>query len=191
MSRPTARSSRAFETTADRQVELGLSSKADGKRPSRKVTVVPVGSDGELRRRAWIERNRAYVTEASKGRLAYVYMPDTGPAGIAAFDRDFYAQLDKQGLVLDERYNGGGKIADYVVSVLARKVLCYWRTRDASWLGRTPFAYPRGPEGDADQRARGLRAATPCRGCSSSWASARWSACGPGAGSSASPAIRR
>jgi tricorn protease len=135
----------AFENTADHQVELGLSSKPTGG-DVRKVTVVPIGSDGELRRRDWIERNRAYVTEASKGRLAYVYMPDTGPAGMAAFDRDFYAQLDKQGLVLDERYNAGGKIADYVISVLTRKVICYWRTRDASWLGRTPFATLEGPK---------------------------------------------
>ena len=55
------------------------------------------------------------VSEASKDRLAYVYMPDTGGAGLAAFERDFYAQLGREGLVLDERYNGGGKIADSVV----------------------------------------------------------------------------
>ena len=66
--------------------------------------------------------------------------------GLAAFDRDFYAQLGKQGLVLDERYNGGGKIADHVISVLRRRILCYWRTRDTGWLGRTPFGTLEGPK---------------------------------------------
>lgn len=134
----------AFEATADRQVELGLATKADGS-DVRKVTVLTTGGDGELRRRDWIEANRERVTRMSAGRLAYVYMPDTGPAGLAAFDRDFYAQLGKQGLVLDERYNGGGKIADHVISVLRRRILCYWRTRDTGWLGRTPFGTLEGP----------------------------------------------
>ncbi len=134
----------AFEATADRQVELTWSDAPEGGK-LRRTTVVPVASDGELRRRAWIESNRANVDRLSGGRLAYVYMPDTGGGGLAAFDRDFYSQLDKQGLVLDERYNGGGKIADYVIGVLGRKVLCHWRTRDG-WLARTPFGTLEGPK---------------------------------------------
>jgi tricorn protease len=134
----------AFEATADRQVELTWSDAPEGG-TLRRTTVVPVSSDGELRRRAWIEANRANVDRLSGGRLAYVYMPDTGGGGLAAFDRDFYSQLDKQGLILDERYNGGGKIADYVIGVLGRKVLCHWRTRDG-WLARTPFGTLEGPK---------------------------------------------
>lgn len=134
----------AFEATADRQVELAWSDAPEGGK-LRRTTVVPVGSDGELRRRAWIESNRATVDRLSAGRLAYVYMPDTGGGGLAAFDRDFYSQVDKQGLVLDERYNGGGKVADYVIGVLGRKVLCHWRTRDG-WLARTPFGTLEGPK---------------------------------------------
>ena len=134
----------AFEATADRQVELTWSDAPEGGK-LRRTTVVPVGGDGELRRRAWIESNRATVDRLSAGRLAYVYMPDTGGGGLAAFDRDFYSQVDKQGLVLDERYNGGGKVADYVIGVLGRKVLCHWRTRDG-WLARTPFGTLEGPK---------------------------------------------
>jgi tricorn protease len=134
----------AFENTAGRQVELTLAADAAGTSP-RRTTVVPIANDFELRRRAWVEGNRARVAELSKGRLAYVYMPDTGNAGLTAFDRDFYAQLDKEGLVLDERDNGGGKIADYVISVLAREVVCYWRNREG-WLGKTPFGTLDGPK---------------------------------------------
>jgi tricorn protease len=134
----------AFEGTADRQTEIVLSAKADGSEP-RTMTVVPLDDDRELRRRAWVEDNRRKVDEMSKGRLAYVYMPDTGGAGLAAFERDFYAQLGKEGLVLDERYNGGGKIADSVIERLSRNVLCHWVTRDG-WAGRTPFGSMPGPK---------------------------------------------
>jgi tricorn protease len=72
-------------------------------------------------------------------------MPNTAGAGLASFNRDFYSQLDKEGLILDERFNGGGKVADYVVDVLDRKVLCYWMNREG-WLGRTPFGTMDGPK---------------------------------------------
>jgi tricorn protease len=135
---------RAFENTANQQVELELSANAEGS-GARTVKVVPIGSESSLRRMAWVEGNRKRVTELSDGRLAYVYMPDTGNSGEAAFDRDFYSQLDKDGLILDERYNGGGKVADYVIDILSRDVRCYWMNREA-WLGRTPFAMIDGPK---------------------------------------------
>jgi tricorn protease len=134
----------AFDDTAGRQVELVLSANASGE-PARTVTVVPLANDGELRRRAWIESNRRRVDELSGGRLAYVYMPNTANEGQAAFDRDYYGQIGKDGLILDERFNGGGKVADYVLSVLARKPMCYWMTREG-WLGRTPFGTMTGPK---------------------------------------------
>jgi tricorn protease len=134
----------AFQNTADQPVELEVSATPDGK-DSRTSTVVPIGSDGRLRRMAWVEANRRRVDELSGGRLAYVYMPNTARSGLAAFDRDFYSQLDKQGLILDERFNGGGKVADYIVDVLDREVLCYWMNREG-WLGRTPFGTLDGPK---------------------------------------------
>ncbi len=134
----------AFEGMANQRVELTLSATADGSEP-RTTTVVPLSNDGTLRRLAWIEGNRRKVDELSNGRLAYVYMPNTGRGGLAAFDRDYFSQLDKEGLVLDERYNGGGKVADYVVEILDREPICYWMNREG-WLGRTPFGTMTGPK---------------------------------------------
>ena len=87
---------------------------------ARDVTVVPIGSDDGLRNLDWIEGNLRKVNELSGGKVAYVYMPNTGGAGYTNFNRYFYSQLDKQGLVLDERYNEGGQLADYVVDMLRR-----------------------------------------------------------------------
>ncbi len=134
----------AFVNKSGRQVELVFSSQPDGS-SSRKMTVVPVSSESRLRQRSWIERNRRLVEKLSGGRLAYVYMPDTGGGGMAAFNRDFYSQLGKDGLVLDERYNRGGKVADYVINVLSRQPMCYWMNRE-EWLGRTPFGTMTGPK---------------------------------------------
>ncbi len=134
----------AFEGTSGRQVEILLAAKADGSE-ARKMTVVPIGSEGGLRRASWVEANRKRVDELSGGRLAYIYMPNTGGAGLAAFDRDFYSQLDKDGLILDERFNGGGKVADYVIDVLGNEVMCYWMNRER-WVGKTPFATMEGPK---------------------------------------------
>jgi tricorn protease len=70
------------------------------------------------------------VDKASGGKVAYVYMPDTGAGGYTNFNRYFFAQVDKDGLVLDERFNGGGKAADYVIDYLRRPLLNYWTARD-------------------------------------------------------------
>jgi tricorn protease len=87
---------------------------------ARDVTVVPIGDEDGLRNLDWIEQNRRKVGELSGGKVAYVYMPNTGGPGYTNFNRYFYSQLDKQALVLDERWNEGGFIADYVVDVLKR-----------------------------------------------------------------------
>jgi len=134
----------AFENTAGKQVSLVLSAKADGS-DSRSMTVVPLSNEGSLRRLSWVEGNRERVEKLSGGRLAYIYMPNTGGPGMAAFDRDFYSQLDKEGVILDERYNGGGQVADYVIDVLSRDVMSYWMTRE-QWVGRSPFGMIQGPK---------------------------------------------
>jgi len=134
----------AFEGTAGRQLEVAFSAKADGSDP-RTSKVVPVDDESRLRRLAWVEERRALVDRLSGGTLAYVYMPDTGKRGLAAFERDFYSQVDRKGLVLDERYNGGGKVADHVVEVLSRRVHCWWLSREG-WVGRTPWGMIDGPK---------------------------------------------
>jgi tricorn protease len=111
-----------FDGTAGKQTVLHIADNAEGK-DARDVTVVPIGDEDALRNLDWIESNRRKVDELSGGKVAYVYMPNTAGAGYTNFNRYFYAQLDKQGLVLDERWNEGGFIADYVVDVLKRAPL--------------------------------------------------------------------
>jgi tricorn protease len=111
-----------FDGTAGKQTVLRIAKNADGK-DARDVTVVPVDSEHGLRNLDWIDSNRRKVDALSGGRVAYIYMPNTAGAGYTNFNRYFYAQLDKQAVVLDERYNEGGFIADYVVNVLGQKLL--------------------------------------------------------------------
>jgi tricorn protease len=118
-----------FDGTAGKQTVVRVGKNADGG-GGRDVTVVPTASEYGLRNLDWIDSNRRKVDVLSGGKVAYVYMPDTGGAGYSNFNRYFYAQLDKQALVLDERYNQGGFIADYIVSVLGQKHLSNAIERD-------------------------------------------------------------
>jgi tricorn protease len=111
-----------FDGTAGQQTVLRVGYKADGS-DGHDVTVVPTDSEHGLRNIDWIEGNLRKVNELSGGKVAYIYMPNTGGQGYDNFNRYFYAQLDKQAVVLDERYNEGGFIADYVVNVLGQKPL--------------------------------------------------------------------
>ncbi|WP_293898754.1 S41 family peptidase [Phenylobacterium sp.] len=110
---------RAFEGLAGKQTVITVGPKADGT-GARKVTVVPVASETALRLRSWMEANRQQVDRLSGGRLAYVYLPDTATGGYANFNRYYYAQVGKQGAIIDERFNHGGQIADYIVEQLGR-----------------------------------------------------------------------
>jgi len=108
-----------FDGTAGQQTVLSVGPTSDGK-SARDVTVVPIPDETGLRNLDWIEANQRKVNELSGGKVAYVYMPNTGGSGYTNFNRYFYSQLDKQALVLDERFNDGGFIADYIVDVLKR-----------------------------------------------------------------------
>jgi tricorn protease len=107
----------AFEGLAGKRTVITVGSRADGL-GARQVTVVPTASEAELRLRAWMEANRRKVDALSGGRLAYVYLPDTAAGGFANFNRYYFAQVGKQGAVIDERFNHGGDIADYIVEKL-------------------------------------------------------------------------
>jgi tricorn protease len=111
-----------FDGSAGKQTVLRIAKNAEGS-GARDVTVVPVDSEHGLRNLDWIDSNRRKVDAMSEGKIAYIYMPNTAGAGYTNFNRYFYAQLDKQAVVLDERYNEGGFIADYVVNVLGQKLL--------------------------------------------------------------------
>ncbi|MCP4895757.1 MAG: protease [bacterium] len=114
-----------FDRTADRQTVLTLNNTPDLEE-AREVTVVPVANEGNLRRRDWVEGNRRKVDELSEGRLAYVHLPNTAGAGYTYFNRYYFAQQDRQGAIIDERYNQGGSIADHIVDLLSRTLFGYF-----------------------------------------------------------------
>jgi tricorn protease len=129
---------RLLEGTADRTISVtvgGTTDFAEG----RTVHVEPVGNDSGLRRWAWVEENRRRVDEMSDGRLAYVWLPNTGQGGYEYFNRMYFAQQDRQGAVIDERNNGGGSAADYIVDVLDRELTGYFNSRAGD---RKPWTQP-------------------------------------------------
>ncbi|MSU51476.1 MAG: protease [Opitutus sp.] len=119
-----------FAGTVSKQTVLRVGPNIDGT-GARDVIVVPVASESSLRNLAWIEGNRRKVEELSGGKIAYVYVPDTAMPGYTSFNRYFFAQVGKQGAVIDERFNGGGQLADYIVDYLNRPL----RTRIVSREG--------------------------------------------------------
>lgn len=142
--RPPANLFRAFARTADRITDLLVSPTPD-EGDGRVVSVRPIASETALRLWNWVEGNRRRVDELSGGRVAYVYMPDTAVDGYESFNRYYFSQLDKEAVVLDERFNGGGWVADYVIDLLNRSVLCYWATREGRVFA-TPNAAIFGPK---------------------------------------------
>jgi tricorn protease len=104
----------ALEGQAGRQVSIKLGPNPDGT-GSRDVIVVPVANEFGLRSRAWEEDNRRYVDKMTHGRAGYVHVPDTNVGGWVAFNRYYYSQVGKDGMVVDERFNHGGLINDFMV----------------------------------------------------------------------------
>lgn len=113
---------------AGKQVRLTVADNPEGNN-SREVTVVPVSGEANLRYLDWVERNREYVNEQTDGRAAYVHVPNTAQAGHEMFKRYFYPQSHKDALILDERHNGGGLIADYYIDFLRRQYISHWNFR--------------------------------------------------------------
>ena len=133
-----------LENTVDKQVALTVS--RDGSTyASRTVTVIPIDTEVELRQWDWVARNQEYVDRKSGGKIAYVYMPDTGPDGYNYFNRMFFAQMDRPAVIVDDRNNGGGQAADYVLDVLGRRYISGWKDRDGM-LFNTPGGAIYGPK---------------------------------------------
>jgi tricorn protease len=133
-----------FEETADKSVVLKVGPNPDGT-GSREVTVLPVASETALRNLAWIEGNRRLVDQMSGGRAAYVYLPNTAGAGYTNFNRYYFAQIGKEAVVIDERFNGGGFAADYIIDYLRRPLLNFWTTREGEDF-TTPLGAIFGPK---------------------------------------------
>jgi tricorn protease len=129
-----------FENKADKQVKLLVNSTPNAT-DARLVTVVPIADEVGLRGRDWVEGNRRKVDSLSNGQLAYVYIPNTGRPGYNYFNRYYFSQMGKKGAVIDERNNGGGSAADYIVDVMARQLNGYFNSRVE---GHKPFTVPDG-----------------------------------------------
>lgn len=128
---PPASPFAALANTAGRQVRLRIGPDPTGK-GAREVVVVPVDDESALRQFAWIEDNRRTVDRLSEGRAAYVFLPDTGGGGYAFFNRYFFAQVGKEAVVLDERFNHGGLLADYIIDLLARPAMSLVASREGA-----------------------------------------------------------
>lgn len=120
-----------FDFTVDKQVGLKVNDKPSLS-GAKDITVKPIsfGNEVALRRQFWVENNRKKVDSLSNGQIAYVYMPNTGREGYVSFNRYYFSQMDKKALLLDERNNGGGSVADYVVDLLSRELISGWGIRD-------------------------------------------------------------
>ena len=118
-----------FLETAGQQTVLKVGPKPDGS-GSREVTVVPVDNEQGLRHLFWIESNRRKVDQMTGGKVAYVYLPDTSVGGYTNFNRYFFAQVGKEAAVIDERFNHGGFLADFIVDYLRRPILNRVMTRE-------------------------------------------------------------
>jgi tricorn protease len=127
-----------LEGTAGRTITITVND-SPSMEGARKVVVEPIGSEGQLRTLAWVSANRKKVDELSGGRLAYVWLPNTGQGGYEYFNRMYFAQQDRKGAVIDERNNGGGSAADYIIDVMARELTGYFNSRAGD---RKPFTQP-------------------------------------------------
>jgi tricorn protease len=123
-----------FEGTAEKSVVLTIGPDPAGA-TAREVTVVPVRDEHKLRHLAWVEDNRRKVDQMTNGRVAYVHMPDTASGGYLNFNRYFFAQVDKEAAIIDERFNHGGQLATDIIEYLKRPLMSLITFRNgADWV---------------------------------------------------------
>jgi tricorn protease len=133
-----------FEGTSGKIVELTVGPSPDGK-GSRTVSAVPVADEAQLRNRDWVEGNLRKVDAATNSRVAYVYVPNTANLGHTYFKRYFYPQASRDAIIVDERFNGGGSVADYYIEALLRQPIAWWAMRYGEDM-KTPSASIQGPK---------------------------------------------
>ena len=133
-----------LQGTVGKQTTLRVGPRPNG-REARDIIIEPVRSESTIRLWAWIEKNRHAVDEATDGRVGYVYLPNTAGAGYTFFNRMFFPQVDKEALIIDERGNGGGQAANYIIEVLSRDHLAGWLDRDGAFYN-TPAGAIHGPK---------------------------------------------
>ena len=125
-----------LDNKVGQQVVVEVAATADGK-DSREITVVPIANEFALRYEAWVQGNRRIVDELSDGKIGYLHMPNTAVGGQVGFAKGYYPNLRKEGLLIDERFNGGGFIPDFFMNILKQKMVNLWKPRyGQDW--RTP-----------------------------------------------------
>ena len=129
----------AFQGLGGKTIELTVNS-TPSMTGAKKVVVKTMTSESRLRNLEWIENNRKRVDEATGGKVGYIYVPSTGINGQDELVRQFAAQIDKQALIVDERFNSGGQIPDRFIELLNRKPLAYWAVRDGKDWQWPPIA---------------------------------------------------
>nr|WP_321222584.1 PDZ domain-containing protein [uncultured Psychroserpens sp.] len=135
-----------LEQTAGREINITVNSKPS-LTGAQTILIKPVSSERNLRYLDWVEGNRRKVDELSNGKLAYVYVPNTGGGGFTSFNRYYFSQQDKKGAIIDERNNGGGSAADYMIDIMNRKLFGYFNSKTKTnrpWT--TPMAGIWGPK---------------------------------------------
>lgn len=124
-------------------IELDVASQKSPKK-TRTILVKTLRNQYLTRYRDWVEKNRAYVTKKTNGKVGYIHIPDMSSWGYAEFHRSFLQEIDKEGLIVDVRFNGGGNVSQLLLEKLARRRLGYDITR---WNGMAPYPdqAPMGP----------------------------------------------
>ncbi|MCK5137963.1 MAG: PD40 domain-containing protein [Bacteroidales bacterium] len=133
-----------FENTSGKIVELSIGPNPDGS-GAREIKVVPIENENTLRNRDWVEGNLKKVHEATDGQVAYVYVPNTAGLGHEYFKRYFFPQANKKAIIVDERFNGGGMLADYYIDILQRPYQAHWNMRYTNDF-KSPSASIQGPK---------------------------------------------
>jgi tricorn protease len=134
----------AFEGLSGATVTLTVGAAPDPDKATN-VVVKLFGSESGLRYRHWIEANRRHVEKESDGKVGYIHVPDTGSRGQRELFRQFYGQMSKEALIIDERWNGGGNIADRFVELLNRPIYMHIFERyENDW--RVPTLSHQGPK---------------------------------------------
>lgn len=130
---------------ADIPTEISLNSKPqlDG---AHKVVISPLKEESSLYHYEWVQNNLKKVEKASDGKIGYIYIPDMGPEGLNEFARYFYPQLDKEGLIIDDRANGGGNVSPMILERLSREPYRLTMRRGSDRIGTVPDAVQVGPK---------------------------------------------
>ena len=124
------------------ELSLNNQPKLDG---ARRVVIRPLAEEYSLYHYNWIQENIRKVDEATDGRVGYIYIPDMGPEGLNEFSRYFYPQLDKEGLIIDDRANGGGNVSPMILERLAREPYRLTMRRGSNLINTVPDGTLVGP----------------------------------------------